>query len=806
MSENFEFWDEKLEKEYNRASLVIDEAFNSTTSFSDIGLIVLGNQFSGKSEFIAHVIETQIFIDKKRMKTIGEIIKISYEGFLKVEVLKNDEKSRIQKVSEFIEPSISIPLGLTGISIDIGLEKIVSKIIGSNKKINIIWIENINNHSPISLEQISKIVKENENQNNIYLISSRVLDIYNRVLHLIPNLRKITIPNISIEWFEKTVSNPINNQAFPNNLYRKLKEVNNVRELIQMSEGSYGFLKLLTENQYSFRASKLEKQNIIPLLFFNQLDDDDIQDEMKLKLLLQSFLYSDDGLYITWLETLFPDFSFDYFQYIENWEDRGLINKLENQKNYQINPIFLKYREEYFENFENKSLSRNLSKKIDFFLKQDSPEKYNLRCINANNFDKDLSAEYIFIYSLREPIIQEIDLVKDNILTNYNLNLLNLLKTPTKNLNDEKRDELLTQLSNSKTDYLPLLVYAEYAYFRLQILLGYSYGERNRVRNKTELQIHRLIRTFDDLIEQEEDDMAIKIGLILSSQIINYLSKQEHAEAKRIYKCVTEKIYKRKKINYPYYKRYDIIGKFISTSIINYKQASYNLRSVLESLNTKNYNYKELMPIVFCNLLGITLFLDYQSIEELLKFYVAHQELLSYSKTKDYKILNNIVLAKACLNDEKMSQKNNDYLLEFKKIKDKDVSAINYAGLLFYSEQYGKARSVLKNIMDREKYDDFYQFYCKYNLCLIDLIVDLNKNRLSILNNLEYLETPSLFYGKPLESILQKRVGVLKKIVKQIDTNLKTPKDLDIIFLKYTTNKIPLFKFCWNFSDYQHWS
>lgn len=807
MSENFEFWDEHLNKEYDKANVLIDNILENKSVSVDTGLIILGNQYTGKSEFITHIIETNIFIDKNKMKKIGKIIKISFEDFLKIETLKENEKSRIQKVTEYIEPSISVPLGLTGISIDLDLGKIVSKISSTSKKINIIWIENVNSNSSLSLEKVSKIIKENEKNNNFYLISTRYLDVCDRLTQLIPNVTKITMPLTDLEWFEKKSLNQANKQAVSSTLFGKLKETDNARELIKMSEGSYGFLKLLIENQHTFKNADEKKQEILPLLFFNQIKVKEDKNKMNLHLLLQSFLSSDGGLYITWLENLFPDFSFDYFKYIENWEERGLVSKLENQKNYQINSIFTKYRTGYLDKFENKSLSRNLSKKIDFFLKRDSPEKYDLRYRNADNFDKELSIQYLFVYLLREPNLIEQLIPYPNVkLTSSYTNLLKLLKIPTKDLDDKKRDELLKKLSNSKKGYLPLLIYAEYAYFRLQILLGYSYESRNKVRNKTELQIHRLIRTFDDLIEREEDDMAIKIGLLLSSQIINYLSKQEHSEAKRIYKSITEKIYKRKKINYLHYKRYDIIGKFISTSIIDYKKASYNLHSVLESLETEKYNYIELMPIVFCNLLGITLFTDKQSIYELYEFYLKHQKLLSYSQIKDHKILNNVVLAQVCLDDNNMDKKENKYLLDLEKIKDKDVSAINYAGFLFYSAQYEEAEVILSEILDREKYDDFYQFYCKYNLCLIAILIDLNKNRSSILTELEYLETPSLFYNKPLENILNKRVNVLKKIVKQKDNEFETPKDLDYSFSKYLNSKIPLFKFSWNFSDYQHWN
>lgn len=807
MSDNFEFWDEQLNKEYDKASQMISKVFKDMyLSSDDAGLIVFGPPNSGKTEFITHIIETQFFAYEERMKKVDKIIKLYYEDFIKVDKLKENKKSRIQKISEFIDPSISISLGLTGVSIDLGLEKIISKLISNNKKVNIVWIENVSKDTDISLEQTAKIIKENQDKNNFYVISTITSEVINSLITLFPNIKILTMPVIDQKWYKKNLSSPPNKKAFPNSLFFKIQGNEKWNDLIKMSDGAYGTLKLLLENQTVFTDLKWRK-NILLTLFLNQFKEiNGVQDELKLRLLLQLFLSSNEGPNSTWLENLFPDFSFDYLKYVENWEERGLLYKSESQKRYQINPFFKKYKESYLNEFGNKSLSRNLAKRIDLFLKQDSPEKYNLRYMNAESFDKELFIEYYFIFLLRQANPKKADNFEDVFLSDSQINLLRILNTPIKNLNDSLKDELLEKLNEAKVGHLPLLIYAEYAYFRLQILLSFSYSKRDRIRNRTELQIHRLIRTFDDLIDYEEDEMAIKIGLLISSQIINYLPKQDHFEAIRIYKCITEKIYKRKKTNYQYYKRYDIVSKFLSTSIINYRQASYNLQSVLESLNKKTYNYEELMPLVFCNLLGITLFIDRQSIRNLMDFYSDHKDILSYAKIKDYKILNNLTLAKACLDNEKVMKEADKYLYIFEKIKDKDVSAINYAGFLFYTKQYKQSESILKEILDKEKYDDFYQFYCKYNLCLVELLVDLNANRESIFNKLEYLEVPALFCDESIENELKKRVNILKKIVSKTDNKFETPNDIDNAFKKYSISKIPLLEFSWNFSDYQHWS
>lgn len=781
---DFELWNKKLHENISTVSNIASNFFKKENKTNQV-IVIQGDYLSGKTKFVEHVIERVIYLDKQHFNKTDEIVKIYYDKYKRIETYKlNNKKLKESGITKII-PNLSVSIG--GISLESDLKKILSDHINSKRR-SIIWIENVQVDQPIFLEEVIDVIKMNRETNTLFLITTRDPYVKNEIVHSFKNVKGLTIPLIT-----STTDLKIKNKK---SLLAKLDFMESSKRegIIEMSGGSYGRLETILElpidDSYSSKQFEMIKK-----IF---LEDNEIEkSDKRIEILMLSFFIFPEELSTKWLDSLFPDPLFNYYEHLNKWENKKII--IQQNGEYKLNPIFLYSKGEYVNKFKNIRVKKTISQKFDELLKEEAPEKYDLRYTNAKLFDDRKYEEYHFVFLLRNKMTGKVD-------SQY----FNLLKILLKDVNselmiDKERDKILAKLKKEKNQYLPLLIYSEYTYFRLQILLNYSYEKRKEMRPKIELQLHRLIQTFDDLVEKKETEMAIKIGILLAPEIINYLTKEDIIEANRIYRYVTESIYKSKKHNYLYYKYYDVINKFISTSILDYKKASFNLQSIVEDMNESNnniMNYDELLPMVFSNWLGLTLYLDDNSVKDALSFYKNKKSVVDKFDRKEYKIKNNLLLAEVLLQDKIYKISNND-VKKYKFLEEFHVSAINYAGLLIYIGLFDDAKKILETIIFKEESDDFYVFFCDYNLCIVDLL-SKEKNKNEILNKLNYLVIPSLFSDNNIISIFEKRIQLLKELTareKQL-----TITEMDETFRNNLHEKGPLYKYAWSFSDYQYWN
>lgn len=781
---DFELWDKKLHENISTVSNIASNFFKKENKTNQV-IVIQGDYLSGKTKFVEHAIERVIYLEKQHFNKTDGIVKIHYDKYKKIETYRlNNKKLKESGITKII-PNLSVSIG--GISLDSDLKKILSDQINSKRR-SIIWIENVQVDQPIFLEEVLDIINMNRETNTLFLITTRDSYVREEITCSIKNVQDLTMPLITSATDLK-----IKNKK---SLLAKLDSMESSKRegIIEMSGGSYGRLETILElpidNSYS-----TEQFEMIKKIF---LEDNELEkSDKRIEILMLSFFIFPEELSTKWLDSLFPDPLFNYYEYLNKWENKKII--IQQKGKYKLNSIFLYSKGDYITKFNNIRAKKDISQKFDELLKEQAPEKYDLRYTNAKLFDDRKYEEYHFVFLLRNKMTGKVD------SQYFNLLKILLQDANSEAMIDKERDKVLATLKKEKNQYLPLLIYSEYAYFRLQILLNYSYEKRKEVRPKIELQLHRLIQTFDDLVEKNETEMAIKIGILLAPEIINYLTKEDILEANRIYRYVTERIYKLKKHNYLYYKYYDVINKFISTSILDYKKASFNLQSIVEDMNESNnkiMNYEELLPMVFSNWLGLTLYLDDNSVKAALSFYKKKRKVIDKFDRKEYKIKNNLLLAELLQQDKIYNIDNND-IKNYKYLEEFHVSAINYAGLLVYIGFFDDAKKILKNIILKEESDDFYVFFCDYNLCIIELL-SKEKNENEILNKLNYLVIPSLFSDSNVISIFEKRIQLLKELT--VSEKSLTIIELDKKFRNNLHEKGPLYKYAWSFSDYQYWN
>lgn len=366
--------------------------------------------------------------------------------------------------------------------------------------------------------------------------------------------------------------------------------------------------------------------------------------------------------------------------------------------------------------------------------------------------------------------------------------------------------KLESKLDSHNPNQLPMLIASEYLYFRLVVLLAYPYEVRKQIRPRIELLLHDMIHIFDELVEQNEREMSIKLGLLIAPEIINYLGIEDIEEAQRIYKYTQKSIYYHQKKNYSFYKYYDVVCKLKSTSLLNYRKSSYLLKKVIDDYkraeDTTSLNYKHIIPTVFCNLLGLSFYLGQNEMEHILAFYSSNKQMIDSFGHAKYKIDNNLFLSDLfCQEDDSALLKTLEQ--KFEAIQNHHVSTINYAGILFYRNNYNESKRILKQLLQEEVNDDFYVFYCQYNLILINLCsMDVSKEKIK--SSLKHLEVPSLFTDPQIVKQLERRIEILNNSFQT--SKPFTPEKLDKLMNKKMKIDSPIFRKAWAFSDYQYWS
>ncbi|WP_100065862.1 hypothetical protein [Miniphocaeibacter massiliensis] len=779
----FDIWCDKLHEIFD----YINNKFNCEKKSSEI-IVISGLKNSGKSRLVKQCIDNINLGDN--LKNIGSIIKITAEEVLMNQELKTRNKPILEKVLNKIE--ITVPsVELLGVKFSIDLQKKILDFL-NNKKINIIWFEDVTANGLLSVKKVEEYINEFEESSVISIITTeenRVSDYFKKINK---NTECFYNPIITFShYIEIKHKLSEDSKTTYETILKKLKALNDdkkVEHYINLSNGSYGNLEYFLKHKEDedIRNIKEDKDILKELFLVKENEETDIQKSLLLLLSMPI------GIPIEWFDTLFQKAKFDYINYLENLKKRDLVEEKNNYYSIKENiPIYVK---NYTINLKNKKEQRLTAKLIDFFMKKEIPENYFLRFQNAKLFDGNLAEGYNFIYILRNNSTQ----LEDEFINEDYSRILKILKNDL--IKDDK--ELLkiyNELSKINIMKFPTIISAEITYHKLKILLECSYNIRKEIKPKIKGLLYESIKIFYDLIESYENEMLIKLGILLAPEIINYLSFEEISDAKKIYKIVEEKIFSLMKSNYSYYKYYDVIRRGISTSIVSYRKSSYELWSIINEFETEVndfLDYDKIIPMIFSNLLGISFYLDIETINDVMGFYERNKKNIDNYTNKNYKIKNNILLSKFLLNYEKK-----ELIEKFSKIKDKHVSAINYAGMLFYSEDYENAYNILDEILKKEKTDDFYIFFCQYNKCLIDIVQQNDNN---IAERIDELIVPSLFTDSNIVDHFIERKEKLLYLYQNYG-NLKS-QQIDLFFSNNYKHIPPIFCKAWSFSDYQYWS
>lgn len=801
--DDFEFWSPKLNLMYDDAIAFIQANVEKKSSAK---IIITGQANIGKTAFTEKVLG-KIWINRDLDKNIGQIIKVHFDDFLFINHLKQKKKSVFWDTLSFIEPTISIPVGPieTSINLNSALKKYFLP-----EKITILWFENVTKYDSLSIEKVLSIINDYENFPTISIITTQNNSVRTSLKKFDPTAKSFNMPKITQrDFLDYKNAPPENPEAQTSELLDKLIFLNSTKKAknaIKLGQGAYGNIEqLISLFQNDLLSDTVEIHKLIEAIFDIKTSNDG---DEKNKLLMNLFIFP-EGVSWDWLEELFKNSRFDYVGALDNLLQNQLIVKKNNR--FMINKNLPIEQVEYLSFYENKREVRSSAKALDLLLKNEFPEKYFVRAETATLFDKNLADTYRFIYILRSS--RSSNYSNQKAFTNKkNLKaLLNLLTTSLEvEKETTKKDQWLRkiekQLDSVKEHELPLLILAEHSYFKLKLLLAYSYDLRKKIHPQIEIQLQRMIHIFDDLIKNNEAEMAIKLGLLVAPEIINYMSHEDVSEAKQIYKQVERMLYSFLKKNRHYYQAYDIVCKFVSTSILSYRKANGNLWDLVKEFQSSNskllINYSDLFPMLFSNLLGMSFYLGYSEMEAALALYKKNKATIDSFKQKKYKVTNNLQLA-LLLKTGSTKKNVQKFLLPFHELRKNHVSTINYAGVLFYSKQYDEAREIIEELHKIEERDDFYIFFCEYNSALIDYAKkDIEKDK--IINKLTNLEIPSLFTDKPTFKRFERR---LRFLIQAIKNNYET----DIIKLEkevinHVKEPVPIFNKLWLFSDYQYWS
>lgn len=794
----FELWHESLKKSHGHIDAILGP-MNTSKEF-----IIYGSTNSGKSSFIEHIL-TNLRMNQKQDKKIDEIIKISFSEYLSISTLVKNDQSLKERIIENVEINFNLNLGPVELALPL------DKILKPPKKASnftIFWFDNVTLDGQLSIDKANTLLKNFSKKNRIIFFSTRDENTKRELEKAYPDAVSETMPSMTynnVLKHKKRENKEVKLESY--SIFTRLMEIapDDARELIKIGDGAYGNVAILIDlyenSQRISSQSKIEKVNMSLLEMIKQLNMSHSIDVLRMVLFI---LFAPKLISIDWFETLFSNSDYDYVSDIDQLIERKII--IEHDGTYTINTFLSSLQEDCEKSLINKRMKRSMLKLMDTLLKSEFPEKYSQRSINARQFDKHKSEEYYFIQCLRnKDRISYADyqsVFPDNIY-------LELLKILNSSFNDipEDLEKVINELKAFKPRFMPVLIASEYQYFKLNILLSYPYNERKRVRPKIELLLHTMIHLFDELVEQNESEMAIKMALLIAPEIINYLGDEDIENAERIYKYAQKSIYLLKKKNYAYYKYYDVVCKLKSTSIINYRKSSYLLWSVLDEFESvedvHSLNYTNVIPTVFCNLLGLSFYLGENELLDSCDFYKSNKSLIKSFEFDDYKISNNLMLAEILKVDITRDKLSETYEKKWVKLRDKHVSTINYAGILFYRNKFSDAKKVLKDLLKAEPTDDFYIFYCQYNLILIELCSKIRDNEKAE-EWIGCLEIPSLFTDKTVVRLFKQRIQIIHSIAKKRES--MTPEKLDKIVIEKMRVDSPFFKRSWAFSDYQYWS
>ncbi len=795
MSE-FDFWNDKFNHFFSSATPPKNNKINWSVLKNRI-IVIQGAKNSGKSI----VAEKLLDFYRKDMQ-VEEITKI----------YGNKDQYLILSKNGGAEETFLLNRISTGINkIDVTLsiwEKIIQY--KNKRKKFVIWIDNFEKLNETNSREFFQLIEENQNILPIITTSDK-------------NLAKIIIENMSERdpialYIPKIIFSDFQNYKNKQEFIKKksrifellcLKGDKEAELLITITKGNYGTLYnllSLIKNTEIFSYEQRTIEYVLNQIFY--VDDNHLPDTKRLILYFYMF-----NQYINFdvLEKFYTDSSFDYISVLENLESKYILKS--DGVNFKLSPEVLALGDGYIDNYTNKRLRRNTSFLIDHLIRETHSEDYLFRAENAKYYRKSLADTYHFLAALRNDEQNSAELSKQH---NYLLKIMNAELEINSKLCDQENDRIITErIKRLKMGYsqkFHLLEKAEYHYSYCSLLLYYSYRKRVARFSKLKSELKILLDIYKKLKIEKETEMQVKIGLLLSTQLVNVLNKEFLKDSIRIYSDLQLILEEKQHQENGFYDAYSIKLKLFSSCLLAPEESYDELENLLIELKNRSSSYEmnnnDLITLTLTNLLGVSFYLTRENLNESLKNFEISKKCTDDFSEKRYKLENNVYLSKYILGDSLNKEFINKLIKKFLSIKNEShIVQINLAGLYFYMRNFDKAEMLLKATLDEEPNDDFYIYFCQYNRKLIQLFSEpINSSRKDkYLEELKLLRVPTLFQTKDIQNAFEKKS---KYIINYFNKNKESYSvaDIELGLSNIFEEQTPILQKLWQFSDYQYWN
>ena len=751
-------------------------------------LLIYGNPHSGKSSLINRI-QDKIFLDKKVKKII--VIRETQSGMVRVE--KNDRSKKKNAIEEIILDS-DMTTGITQLDIVLSLARIIEKEL-KKKELEFIIIEDFQvSFSTFQLE-INKLMEKMENTKFIITTTQQeIVDIYNTP----PSAYKFELfemPKLNYEVYQKYISNNLRD-GDNNNIFVRLNKLNNnnlVKKILDIGENQYGVVdKIISIIDDADLKEDILKESILNL-FISQEINEKLNYE---KLLLCLVLYYPYNMNLK---------EFDYFNFSEEFDYDSILEKFLEKKvldgkltAFKISEIFGSESIKFLKAYTNKRIKREIIYTVLKLLKNKHPEDYLLRgnILSEIDIDENDKNMYYLLAYLRN---NRLPYIKENEIKHYNI----FRKVKDCFVNDKPlTPNIMKGLSEIFYTENQLLISSEAGYYYLLNLIN----DENRTENFQEINrcLLGLIDRYNDLKTENETELQIKIGLLLYPQLINLLGSSKLKIARDIYFDLKLKL--SNLINKEYYKPYYWINEIKSSTILEYKEIFAKLYDLLESIEMlkdkeKRFDITYIKLILYTNYLGVSFYVD-KKIPNRLTLEKVLIDAKDTNKKDFFKYLNNVFLYEIIENNN--LEKIELYIKKLIPYSGKGVIKNNLAGLYFYQGEYDKARNLINDMMAKNIKDDFYEFYGRYNLAIIDLV---ENNEISEkIFQVNYFKCPSLFTDQKLIDALNLKIELFCMYLRNNRENLSSVSIKDIEKIYTNTNLVfKILKKAYLFTDYQCW-
>ncbi|GAX47625.1 hypothetical protein [Pseudolactococcus reticulitermitis] len=752
--EKFEYWDQDITdfiKNNCRKYL------SNISKHNNKILLIYGENNSGKNTLVNHICKKYLKNDVQLIRYENhEIVVEKYPFELQENIHIHELLPDFSLSTEGIQPSAGITLPITK------LYKYFS-----NKKLNnVLYFKDVEQENNIDIHTIKTILKDIPGK-SIVIITTSDKQIFDDFIEE-DIIARFCIPKIKKDSKDF--------QNYETSILRELKKLSNedYKKIIDLSHGNYGNIKLLLnhdiisfiEQIYSSKQETVDNEN----------------EKNKQKLILSIFLLS-NFLSEEALEDIFSDTDYDYISEFEKLIESSIIDK-----QYKFNDLIWNSREGFIKNFYNKRTRRDIALKLEYYLKLNYPENYSLRAKILKGIDNRKYKSLVRISNLRNP----------------------------KNLteSEDKFIEFITDIEKNEHDYIMFnkseLTLLELAEFQIHF---FNCITKSSSRNYELIHfiIMELFNTYEKMINLKEIELAIRVGIVVSIGAINYNVSSKLDMAKKVYLEITDLIDKKIVQKNNYYISYSIFCKIICAGFIPYQEAYYTLYGLINDLKTErfrssNINLERIFPIALGNFLGVSMYLENENMLNAKGVYDNSFDILDNFKFKKFKLKNNALLITLFLSNN-IRDDIFKVLSEFNKINNTEINQafkINYAGLLFYKEESPiKSLHILEKILNQDEgKDDFYQFYCNYNICIIKIKLGKITEAIEISKD---LKTPTIFSDNTVKKIIEKRIEFLKNYLLD-NSNKHNWSEFQIQSNDYFNKFEGIFSQAWSFTDIQYWN